>query len=170
MPHALSRRGCEPADAAHDRPAETPGDLDAGGRRFHDRIGGEGGWDENAADVGAGVALRVGHRVKDWDAEVRAATLARADAGDEVGTAGLHLLGVERPLATGQPLDEHPALAGEQDAHEAAAGLVVPAAASSTIFRAAALAPASGGIPASLSNCRPSSSRVLVIRTTSGTF
>src|SRR5438445_9614072 len=70
-------------------------ELDAGGRRFHDRIGGEGSWDEDAADVSAGLALRVGHRVKDWDAEMRAATLARADAGDQVGTVGLHLLGVE---------------------------------------------------------------------------
>src|SRR2546428_630506 len=181
MTHALSRPGPAAPDGADERPrphhvvkgnplGDANDEPDTGGRRFHDRVGGKGGWDENTADVGAGLALRVGHRVKDGDAEMRAATLARADAGDQVGAVGLHLLGMERPLAAGQPLDEHPALAGEQDAHEAAAGVLVPAAASSTIFRAAALAPASGGIPASPSNCRPSSSRVPVIRTTSGTL
>src|SRR5213593_4825124 len=149
---------------------DTHNEPDAGGRGFHDRVGGEGGGDENPADVGAGFTLGVGHCVKDGDAEMGGATLARADASDQVRAVGLHLLGMERPLATGQPLDEHPALAGEQDAHEAAAGLLVPAAASSTILRAAALAPASGGIPASFSNCRPSSSRVPVIRTTSGSL
>src|SRR5205823_1447945 len=145
-------------------------EADAGSRGFHDGVGGKRGGDENAADVSAGLALRVGDRVKDGDAEMRGATLSRADASHQVGPVGLHLLGMKRPFTTGQPLDEHPALAGEQNAHEAAAGLPLREAASSTIFRAAALALASGGIPASLSRPRPSSSRVPVIRTTSGSL
>ncbi len=80
--------------------------ADAGGGRLHDGVGGEGRRHEDAADVGAGLPPGIDHGVEDRDAELRAAPLAGADAGDEVGSIGLHLLGVKAPLASRQTLDQ----------------------------------------------------------------
>ena len=84
---------------AHDQP-------DPGRRRLHDGVGGEGGWDEDAADVGAGRTLGVDDGVEDRNAQLRAAALSWADAADDVGAVGLHLLGVKAALPPGETLDD----------------------------------------------------------------
>src|SRR5207249_4237720 len=114
------------------------------------------------ADVGAGLAPRIGDGVVHRDAEVGGAALPRANTRDDVGPVGLHLLGVKAALAPGQTLHQDAAFARQENAHRA--GPLD----SSTIRRAAAVAVASGVMPASWRSRRPSSSRVPVIRTTSG--
>src|SRR2546423_261837 len=141
---------------------DTDDQPDAGRGGLHDGVGREGCRHENAADVGAGLAPRIGDGVVDRDAEVGGAALARADTGDDVGPVGLHLLGVKAAFAPGQTLHQDAAFARQENAHRA-----WPLD-SSTIRRAAAVAVASGVIPASWRSRRPSSSRVPVIRTTSG--
>src|SRR6266550_34883 len=107
-------------------------------------------------------ASRVVDGIEDRDAEVGGAALPRADPGDDVGSVRLHLLGVKAAFAPGQTLYQDAAFTRQEDAHRA--GPLD----SSTIRRAAAVAVASGVMPASWSSRRPSSSRVPVIRTTNG--
>src|SRR5437899_12636524 len=76
-----------------------------------------------------------------------------------------HLLGVERALTACDALDDDARAGVDENAHRAAGAVV-----NSTIFWAASHALTPGSIPAWRRIARPSSSRVPLTRTTSGSF
>src|SRR5262249_50228989 len=78
--------------------------------------------DEDARGVGAGLPDGVHDGVEDRHTAVEGglAALARCHPGDHVRAAVEHRGAVERALAAGQPVDDDPARAVDQDAHAAA--------------------------------------------------
>src|SRR5438309_7303766 len=160
------------------RDADDEGDACRGG--LHDRVGRERRRDEDARSVGACRLDRVRHRVEHRDAEMGRPSLARADAADDLRAQGLHLFGMKRAFAAGDPLDDHRRRRVDEDAHSPprspgrlprAAAVVGPSAfVSSTIFCAAAHALTPGSMPFRFRMSRPSSSLVPLRRTTSGSF
>ena len=60
---------------------------------------------------------RVAHGVEDRPAFVRRAALARRDPADDVGAVGRGLLGVKRPLAAGEALDDQAGRLVDQYGH-----------------------------------------------------
>src|SRR5690348_827686 len=128
---------------------------------FHDRVGREWRWDEDAGGVGACRFDGVGDGVEHRNAEMLGPAFAGTRAADDVGAEGLHLLGVKSTLAAGDALDDHLRGAIEEDAH------LTPAFVNSTIFFAASHPLTPGSIPFFFRISRPSSSLVPLMRTTS---
>ena len=90
---------------------------DAGVGRFHHRVGGKRRRHEDHRRVRAGLLHRLAHRVEDRPAFVRRAALAGRDAADDRRPVGRGLLGVKRPLAAGQALDEQARVLVDQNGH-----------------------------------------------------
>src|SRR6202011_2588744 len=170
LDHVLDR---DAFSDAHDQ-------LDAVGGHFHDGVGCKRWRHEYARRVGAGGADRLGYSVEDRHADVRGATLAGARAANQIGADLAHLLGVKCAFAPGDALDDDACAGVQQNAHLATGALVSPPPLrgtsprggedSSTIFRAASHALAPGSMPFCRKMARPSSSRVPLRRTTSGSF
>src|SRR5712691_10516312 len=153
--HVLDR---DPFGDAHDQ-------LDSVGRSFHDSVGCKRRRHEDPGCVGIGGANRFRNRVEHRYAHVRGPAFAGAGAADDVGAHLAHLLGVKGSLTPGDALDDDAGAGVEENAHLAAGVLV-----SSTIFCAASHALTPGSMPAWRRIARPSSSRVPLRRTTSGSF
>ena len=105
--------------AHHVERRDAFGDADderqAGVGGFHDGVGGKRRRHEDDRRVRAGLLHRVVHGVEDRPALVRRAALARRDAADDGGAVGGRLLGVKRPLAAGQALDDQACRFVDQD-------------------------------------------------------
>src|SRR5438309_929974 len=106
--------------------------------------------------------------------------VARARASDQVGADLAHLLGVKCAFASGDALDDYARAGVQEDAHLVMEGWASPpplrgtspwdGEVTSTIFLAASHALAPGSMPFCRRMARPSSSRVPLKRTTSGSF
>ena len=107
--HARAVRPDQPALRAAERPlhlhhvedgnalGDADDQLDLGGDRLGDGVGGEGRRHIDDGGVGAGALLRLSDGVVDRQAEMLAAALPRRDAGDHLGAVGERLLGMEVP-------------------------------------------------------------------------
>jgi hypothetical protein len=102
----------------------------------------------------------VGYGVEHGAIQMFLAALARRNASDDGGSVGDGLLGVESSLFAGEALDQHARFFVDEDAH----------AANLTTFSAASRMPSAivKFNPESLRICRPSSTLVPSIRTTTG--
>src|SRR5262249_2523310 len=133
--------------------------------RLEDRVGGEGGRDED--DAGVRPRLGDGGRdgVEDGDPVVPLPALSGGDPGDDVRAVLDRLLGVERPLLTGQALAEQGGPRPDENGHHA-----LPAAA--TAFSAASRIPSATtkARPEDLRISRPCSTLVPSSLTTTGTL
>ena len=92
-------------------------ELDARVDRLEDRVGRAGRRHEDHRRVGAGLLHRLRRRCRTRGKPfVHLAALAGRDAGDDLGAVLAHLLGVERPGAAGDALDDELGLLADEDA------------------------------------------------------
>ena len=92
-------------------------DLDAGVRRFQDRVGGERGRHVDHRGVRAGLPHRVAHGVEHRQAQMRLPALARRDAADHLRAVGNRLFGMEGALLAGEALADDLGVFVDEDAH-----------------------------------------------------
>src|SRR5437660_151664 len=159
---------------------DTDDQLDSVGGRLHDGVRRKRWRHEYAGRVRARGADCLGDRVEDRHADVRGPSLARARASDQVGADLAHLFGVKCAFASGDALDDYARAGVQEDAHLVMEGCASPpplrgtspwdGEVTSTISLAASHALAPGSMPFCRRMARPSSSRVPLKRTTSGSF
>ncbi len=86
-------------------------------RGFHDGVGRPGARNEDNGRVSSGIAHGFPHGIEDRHPILFGATLAGADASDDRGAEGEHLLGVEAALPTGHALYDQSRVFIYQDRH-----------------------------------------------------
>src|SRR5262245_15030971 len=116
---------------------DSDADLDAGVRRFHDRVSGKGRWYENDTGGGAGFVRSFLHGVEHRTVELGGASLTRRHTAHDVGAVGDHLLGVEAADVAGKALDDDGILLVNQYTHD------IPLSGGFGVFRGLRAAPGS---------------------------
>ncbi len=146
--------------------------LDAGGGRLEDRVGGEARRHEDHRRVRLHLGDGVGPAVEHGDALDVLSALAGGDAADDAGAVVAVVERVEGALAAGDPGDAQARRLVDEDRHQAMAPTPLRPAARATTSSAASfivVAACTLGSPASVSRRRPSTSLVPSRRTTNGT-
>src|SRR6266481_1863273 len=133
---------------------------------FHQRIGRVRRRHEHETGLGAGGLHCVFHRVEDRKIQMRLSAFSRRDAAHDLRTVFNHFLGVERRLAAGEALQDHPCRCIDENAHWRS-----PLRDTATTFCAASASVSAVmmGRPQSRTMRLPSSTLVPASRTTSGT-
>src|ERR1019366_9443356 len=92
--------------------------VQAGVNAFENRVGCESGGDKNGGRRRPGLLHGLGHSVEDRDLVFKQLpTLARRDAGNDLGAIGEAELRVPRAEAAGDALNQDASLWGDEDGH-----------------------------------------------------